>query len=52
MSEPVFLGLSLPSFVQVKHPDLKELLPFGFAIHHAGLARNDRTLVEVRGIEI
>eukprot|EP01124_Arcella_intermedia_P027745 TRINITY_DN5491_c0_g1_i1.p1 TRINITY_DN5491_c0_g1~~TRINITY_DN5491_c0_g1_i1.p1 ORF type:complete len:1958 (-),score=488.84 TRINITY_DN5491_c0_g1_i1:48-5852(-) len=26
--------------------DLKDLLPFGFAIHHAGLTREDRTLVE------
>ena len=30
----------------VKHADLKDLLPFGFAIHHAGMARSDRTLVE------
>jgi pre-mRNA-splicing helicase BRR2 len=30
----------------VKNTDLKELLPFGFAIHHAGLARTDRKLVE------
>ena len=30
----------------VKHGDLKDLLPFGFAIHHAGMARSDRTLVE------
>lgn len=30
----------------VKDADLKELLPFGFAIHHAGMARADRTLVE------
>ena len=26
--------------------DLKELLPYGFAIHHAGMQRKDRTLVE------
>ena len=26
--------------------DLKELLPFGFAVHHAGLSRLDRDLVE------
>lgn len=26
--------------------DLKELLPYGFAIHHAGLSSEDRTLVE------
>ncbi|EKX54104.1 hypothetical protein GUITHDRAFT_160810 [Guillardia theta CCMP2712] len=29
-----------------KSADLKELLPFGFGIHHAGLARSDRELVE------
>lgn len=26
--------------------DLRDLLPYGFAIHHAGMSRNDRTLVE------
>ncbi len=31
---------------QAKNADLKELLPFGFAIHHAGMTRPDRTLVE------
>lgn len=30
----------------VKHADLKELLPYGFGIHNAGLNREDRTLVE------
>lgn len=30
----------------VKSADLKELLKYGFAIHHAGLVRSDRTLVE------
>lgn len=30
----------------IKNPDLKDLLPFGFAVHHAGLMRSDRTLVE------
>ncbi|XP_020102625.1 DExH-box ATP-dependent RNA helicase DExH12-like [Ananas comosus] len=30
----------------VKSNDLKELLPYGFAIHHAGMARVDRDLVE------
>ncbi|CAM9119339.1 unnamed protein product [Ectocarpus fasciculatus] len=29
-----------------KNPDLKDLLPNGFAIHHAGMVRADRTLVE------
>jgi pre-mRNA-splicing helicase BRR2 len=31
---------------EVKHPDLKDILPFGFAIHHAGMHKNDRALVE------
>lgn len=29
-----------------KDSDLRDLLPYGFAIHHAGMARADRTLVE------
>jgi pre-mRNA-splicing helicase BRR2 len=29
-----------------KNPDLKDVLPYGFAIHHAGMAREDRELVE------
>lgn len=29
-----------------KNPDLQELIKAGFAIHHAGLVRADRTLVE------
>jgi pre-mRNA-splicing helicase BRR2 len=32
--------------VSVKNQDLKDFLPFGFAIHHAGMAREDRELVE------
>ena len=28
------------------HAGLKELLPYGFAFHHAGMTRADRTLVE------
>lgn len=31
---------------QVKDNDLRELLPYGFAIHHAGMSRADRTVVE------
>ena len=31
---------------QVKNNELKDLLPYGFAIHHAGMTRVDRTLVE------
>ena len=30
----------------VKNADLKEVLSYGFAIHHAGMARADRELVE------
>ncbi|KAI0062804.1 Sec63-domain-containing protein [Artomyces pyxidatus] len=30
----------------VKDANLRDLLPFGFAIHHAGLTREDRGLVE------
>lgn len=30
----------------VKNADLKDVLQFGFAIHHAGMAREDRELVE------
>jgi pre-mRNA-splicing helicase BRR2 len=30
----------------VKDGNLKDLLPFGFAIHHAGMGREDRGLVE------
>jgi pre-mRNA-splicing helicase BRR2 len=30
----------------VRDADLRDLLPYGFAIHHAGMARADRTLVE------
>ncbi len=31
---------------QAKNTDLRDLLPYGFAIHHAGMTRVDRTLVE------
>ncbi|CAI4227464.1 unnamed protein product [Auanema sp. JU1783] len=31
---------------EVKNSDLKTILPHGFAIHHAGMNRVDRTLVE------
>uniref|UniRef100_A0A2P2L2Z5 RNA helicase n=1 Tax=Rhizophora mucronata TaxID=61149 RepID=A0A2P2L2Z5_RHIMU len=30
----------------VKSNDLKDLLPYGFAVHHAGMTRGDRQLVE------
>eukprot|EP01094_Clydonella_sp_ATCC50884_P027740 TRINITY_DN8091_c1_g2_i1.p1 TRINITY_DN8091_c1_g2~~TRINITY_DN8091_c1_g2_i1.p1 ORF type:complete len:1853 (+),score=962.58 TRINITY_DN8091_c1_g2_i1:598-5559(+) len=29
-----------------KDPVLRDLLPYGFAVHHAGMSRADRTLVE------
>merc|ERR1712196_417753 len=29
-----------------KNKDLADLLPYGFAVHHAGMTRADRTLVE------
>lgn len=29
-----------------KNKELQDLLPYGFAIHHAGMTRSDRTLVE------
>merc|ERR1719242_2449467 len=31
---------------EVKNPELRDLLPYGFAIHHAGMTQVDRTLVE------
>ena len=30
----------------IQNKQLAGILPFGFAVHHAGLSRNDRTLVE------
>lgn len=34
------------SFPLPQNLELKDLLPYGFAIHHAGMTRVDRTLVE------
>eukprot|EP00439_Symbiodinium_sp_Y106_P041010 s3290_g5.t1 len=31
---------------QMKTPEVQDLLPYGFAVHHAGLPRADRKLVE------
>jgi pre-mRNA-splicing helicase BRR2 len=31
---------------QAANADLKDLLPYGFGIHHAGMSRDDRTVVE------
>jgi len=30
----------------IQNSELKDLLPYGFAVHHAGLSKEDRTLVE------
>lgn len=30
----------------IGNSDLKDILPYGFAVHHAGLSKSDRTLVE------
>jgi pre-mRNA-splicing helicase BRR2 len=38
--------LTTEAETSVKDADLKELLPYGFAIHHAGMVRSDRQLVE------
>lgn len=40
-----FSSLELVVFV-LQNLELKDLLPYGFAIHHAGMTRVDRTLVE------
>ena len=32
--------------LNMKNANLQEIVPFGFAIHHAGLSRHDRKLVE------
>lgn len=42
LSLSFFLPFSLPP----QNLELKDLLPYGFAIHHAGMTRVDRTLVE------
>lgn len=36
----------------VKDSNLRDLLPFGFAIHHAGMTMEDRVLVRVQSIYI
>lgn len=35
-----------PQAENCKDSDLRDILPFGFGIHHAGMSRADRTLVE------
>lgn len=37
---------SSPCLFCAQNLELKDLLPYGFAIHHAGMTRVDRTLVE------
>jgi pre-mRNA-splicing helicase BRR2 len=41
-----FREILLSESKEAKDPDLQDLLPHGFAIHHAGMKREDRTLVE------
>uniref|UniRef100_A0A665VDX8 Activating signal cointegrator 1 complex subunit 3 n=1 Tax=Echeneis naucrates TaxID=173247 RepID=A0A665VDX8_ECHNA len=38
--------VNLHSNFHIQNLELKDLLPYGFAIHHAGMTRVDRTLVE------
>ncbi len=40
------MGILKNEAEQVKNLELKDILPYGFAIHHAGMNRVDRTLVE------
>ena len=40
------MGILKNEAEQAKNLELKDLLPYGFAIHHAGMNRVDRTLVE------
>lgn len=45
-SDPATREILTEEAESVKDANLKDLLPFGFAIHHAGMNRVDRTLVE------
>ncbi|KAM0747473.1 Sec63-domain-containing protein [Meredithblackwellia eburnea MCA 4105] len=45
-SDPATREILTSEAEAVADPNLKDLLPFGFAIHHAGMNRVDRTLVE------
>ena len=40
------VSLPPPLTLHIQNPELKDLLSYGFAIHHAGMNRVDRTLVE------
>ena len=42
----VCVMLGIYPVLLLQNNDLKDLLPYGFAIHHAGMSRLDRTLVE------
>ena len=42
----VILGCPPSSEPQILRPQVQDLLPYGFAVHHAGLPRADRKLVE------
>lgn len=39
-------GILREESASVKNADLKDVLQFGFAVHHAGMSREDRELVE------
>lgn len=41
-----FNSLSFAELENVSDPNLRDILPYGFGIHHAGMTRPDRTLVE------
>ncbi|GAA5995998.1 hypothetical protein JCM5350_007013 [Sporobolomyces pararoseus] len=45
-SDPATREILTEEAESVSDANLKDLLPFGFAIHHAGMNRVDRTLVE------
>lgn len=42
----IFSLLTAMPLSPLQNLELKDLLPYGFAIHHAGMTRVDRTLVE------
>lgn len=44
--DPASREILLSEAENIECAELKELLPYGFAIHHAGLSKDDRTLVE------
>lgn len=44
--DPAYHELLRSQAEEVRNPDLKDLLPYGIAIHHAGMSRQDRSLIE------